>query len=340
MAKPTPHTNSFPAQPLSPQPASELLVPNHQLLESRKLPAWLLSCLLHTVVFVALILLMAAIPVDGASEVENKKGGIVLVKADSQTTEYLNEGDVTEQSSAASPSESAEATTAMELPPELPGVNYSTELQRSVAQSAATGIDGTGDMTASQSNVNIGGAITTEVFGVEGTGSRFVYVIDHSESMSDHGHRPMLAARQQLIQSLESLGEHHQFQIIFYNNKTRIFNPDGLPDMYSANDEMKTRAIQFVKSIKPQGGTDHLKALMLAFQLQPDVIFFLTDAEGGFTNADMARLSRANRSAAVVNMIEFGQHRGRDRSLQAVASQTGGHYLFKNINSLRVKKGP
>ena len=77
-------------------------------------------------------------------------------------------------------------------------------------------------------------------------------------------------------------------------------------------------------------------ALKQALNLAPDVIFFLTDAEGGFTDADLREISRRNRSAAIINAIEFGAYRSRNRSLEAVARTSGGQYVFKNINTLRL----
>lgn len=79
-----------------------------------------------------------------------------------------------------------------------------------------------------------------------------------------------------------------------------------------------------------------MKALAEAFKLGPDVIFFLTDAEGGFTEADLQEIGRRNRSAAVINTIEFGERRLHNHSLEAVARDSGGQYIFKNINTLRL----
>lgn len=310
-------------------PRDHAASPTHQWLSA------LMSFLFHLVVFVGLVLLMVSLPNEGSGEVENRTGGIVLVQANTQTTEYLSEGEVLETASAASAAAKSQTSSAVELPPELPGVGGQSNLLQSAAESIRNGIDGIGDMTLNQSNAEIGGKVTTEVFGIKGTGSRFVYVFDRSESMSDDSSRPMLAAKQQLIESIQSLHENHRFQIIFYNHQTKIFDADGIPDMYGANEEIKEKAIRFVQSVRPDGGTDHKQALLLAFDLRPDVIFFLTDAEGSFSQADLDQLNRKNRSAAVVNMIEFGKGSGGDRSLQAVARESGGQYMFKNINSLR-----
>ena len=308
------------------------------LIPDRKLPAWALSVLLHGALFLVLLLLMAQFR-NGAGEVENRSGGIVLVDVQSETTEYLSEGEV--EFSAAPSEAGAEASAApeMELAPELPGLSSSANPSDGVADSVLDNLPGADSMIAVAGQPGeIGGKTTTAVFGVAGTGSRFVYVFDRSESMALLNNRPLLAARQELVKSIESLPSTSQFQIIFYNKQPRLFNPDGNASIYFAEDKRKEQAKRFIRSIAPDGGTDHLTALKAAFRLSPDVIFLLTDAEGGFTADELRQLSRANQSAAVINAIEFGQRRGTDRSLERVATTSGGQYVFKNIMTLKVEQ--
>ncbi len=190
-------------------------------------------------------------------------------------------------------------------------------------------------IVGSVANGKIGGKMTTEVFGIPGTGSRFVYLIDRSKSMEGYNFRPMLAARQELWKSVTSLNESNQFQIIFYNNEVDIFRRKL--SLHAASEANKDAAKQYIESIRPDGGTDHLAALKTAFKLSPDVIFFLTDAEGGFTADEIFELSRRNYSRAIINTVEFGERRSNDRSLEAIARNSGGKYIFKNINTLRVE---
>lgn len=308
------------------------------LVPNRRIPAWLFSFLLHTCLLTVLILVLGQYR-NGGSEIENRSGGIVLVNEKSTTTEYLSEGDIETESSPAMAANSPPPIPAVdELPPDLPGLESSPTQITGAGDSLVESLPG-GDslIVGPKSSGQIGGQVTTEVFGVKGTGSRFVYVIDRSASMAGYEGRPMLAARQQLLASLRSLKDTNQFQIIFYNQDVRAFSPDGQPTMYFANDVMKQEAEAFIKRTVPDGGTDHVKALKMAFRLNPDVIFLLTDAEGGFTAQELRDLGRFNRSAAIINTIEFGQRRGRDGSLQAVSRNSGGQYVFKNINTLRVE---
>ena len=306
-------------------------------LPNRRLPAWFMSFLIHALLFVGLLLGLRTIH-RGASEIESRSGGIVLVDIRSESTEYLSEGDVEQASNQPATDQSPPPLAAnSELPPDLPGM-----------ESVQTPITGAGDQLVESlpgadslidgpaANLEIGGKVTTEVFGVKGTGSRFVYVFDRSKSMEGFSGRPLLAARQALLKSLDSLQDNHQFQIIFYNDEAKIFNPDGRASMYFATEDRKQAASDFVASIRGDRGTDHLNALKSAFRLGPDVIFLLTDAEGGFTSAELREVSRLNRSAAVINAIEFGDRRSGDRSLQRLAQESGGQYIFKNVRTLRI----
>ncbi len=336
MTKPT--SNSGIPVTLSSPTADSVPIPNEQLVPDRGLPAWLLSFLFHTILF-TVILLTARTVNNGAAEIENRNVGIVLVEAQSEKTEYLSEGEVAESTSSSTPVASPPPLpTEQELPPDLPGLASSTTTITGVGDELMESLNGAeGLIEGVATTGNIGGKVTTEVFGVKGTGSRFVYVFDRSASMSGYNNKPLRAAKKQLLASLNSLGKNHQFQIIFYNDTTRVFKPDpGAAEMMPADDRTRRRAARFVESIQADRGTDHLNALHLALSLAPDVIFLLTDAEGGFTRSELLKVSQWNRSAAVINAIEFGvgSGPGSDRSLQQLARDHGGTYVYKNILTL------
>ena len=81
--------------------------------------------------------------------------------------------------------------------------------------------------------------------------------------------------RAQLIDSLQNLGQTHQFQIIFYNDDPHVFDLTGSPNrLVFATDQNKTLAERFIGSITADGGTEHEDALAMALRMAPDVIFF------------------------------------------------------------------
>jgi hypothetical protein len=303
----------------------------------------LLSFGFHTVLFVALLLLMSRYS-GGAGDEETRTGGIVLVEATSETTtEYLTEGDVADSSASATNQQSPPPLPSdSELPPELPGAASSPSEIAGVGDDLMESFQGADSLLDGKESFEIGGKVTTEVFGVKGTGSKFLYIFDRSESMEGYERRPLLAAKSALKASLESLGKVQQFQVVFYNDEIRVCEISGEPTgMFFASDINKAAGARFVDSIRGDGGTDHLSALKFGLSLNPDVIFMLTDAEGGFTPAEMGAISDWNRGGTVINAIEFGvgsKGRSSDLSLERVAKQSGGQYTYKNILTLRLER--
>jgi von Willebrand factor type A domain len=305
----------------------------------RVFPAWLMSFSLHTLIL-TILFLMSQVFQRGADLVENRSGGILLVQANAESTEYLSEGEMTDVSSAANSAANPPPLPTSESALDLPGV------ESKPAEVAGTGVDtilsASGadqftDSTQSKSR-DIGGKVTTEVFGVKGTGSEFIYLFDCSASMEGFEARPLRAAKKQLLASLDSLGPLQRFQMIFYNHQTKVFAPPGeRATMFFGEEKTKRQAVRFVESIRGDGGTDHLQALKFALQLSPDVIFLLTDAEGGFTAAELSQIATWNRGGTVINAIEFGDgpkpDRG-DRSLEKLAREHQGQYVYKNIATL------
>ena len=185
-----------------------------------------------------------------------------------------------------------------------------------------------------------GGYARTGVFGVEGEGNKFIYVFDRSGSMDGHGGAPLVAAKSELIASLENLSQTHQFQIIFYNDEPRIFNPAGRSGrLVFGTDQNKNLARRFVGSITASGATRHLEALKMALKMAPDVIFFLTDAdEPRMTPQDLADIARLNHGTSI-NAIEFGSGSTHDADnfLVALARQNGGQHVYIDVLHLAAR---
>jgi len=207
------------------------------------------------------------------------------------------------------------------------------------AQGADRGSSGIGYGLAGQGGSGrIGGKGHTRVFGLEGEGYKFVYVFDRSGSMGGVGRSALGAAKAELLASLKNLQPTHQFQIIFYNETPTIFNPSGQPGKLAfATDQSKELARRFLGTIVAEGGTRHEDALKLAIKLQPDVIFFLTDADEPRLSAqDLAEIHRwAN--GIVIHSIEFGlgpKASDEETFLAKLARQNGGQYVYIDITRL------
>lgn len=171
------------------------------------------------------------------------------------------------------------------------------------------------------------GSSRTTFWDVEATGSSFVFVIDRSASMSN-----LEFAKIQLLQSLERLDAKSRFQVIFYNSEpiSLGFAENKLIDASATN---IARVKQELKSILATGGTEHAKALIAAFEFEPEVIFFLTDADM-LTEDEVQSLTARNRQAAIpatIFAIEFGSgvHPTlQDRPLRKLAAINDGTYSY------------
>jgi von Willebrand factor type A domain len=175
----------------------------------------------------------------------------------------------------------------------------------------------------------------TQVFGVTSSGSRFVYVFDRSLSMQG---APLAAVKRELQASLARLQPVHQFQVIFYNERPRIMRLDpSQPAQMMFADESGFRAAEsFVGGITAAGGTDHVAALKMALRINPDVVFFLTDADDpALSKRDLDEIQRAN-NGTLVHAIEFknGPDQGKGEFLRKLAGQNGGQYKYVDVTTL------
>jgi hypothetical protein len=182
-----------------------------------------------------------------------------------------------------------------------------------------------------------GGMARTSVFGVSGEGYKFVYVFDRSGSMGGSGRNALMAAKAELLASLENLQSTHQFQIIFYNENPTVFNPSGRPGYLAfATEQNKDRARRFLGTIVADDGTDHMKALTRAIAMRPDVIFLLTDADEPKLNPGDLDKIHGMAGGISINTIEFGYGppSGEDNFLIQLARQNGGQHGYVDISKI------
>jgi len=310
----------------------------------RRVPAWLLSAGLHAVLFLAAALLIrGTLP---ASTEPDRTAGIVLVQP--TATGELDYFSDTDSESAASGEVAVAAETPLTeaLPnPRENVLDFAGVLPARAEVSGANGsladvLPGAGEMTQGVGpGKNFGGKGQTSVFGIQGTGTKFVYVFDHSGSMEGFSGRPLASAKKELIASLDRLDSIHQFQIIFYNDNPSVFNPDypRPARLMFGTDREKNLAGRFVHGIIASGGTNHMKALKLAIAMAPDVIFFLTDAdEPQLTDDELLQIHRLNRAGTTIHAIEFGSTATPrlDNFLMQLARENGGEHTYVNVTKL------
>ncbi|MBO7725344.1 MAG: hypothetical protein J6S40_02655 [Thermoguttaceae bacterium] len=174
---------------------------------------------------------------------------------------------------------------------------------------------------------------------LSGRGKRFVYLIDHSESMKWPDEAPMNFAVSEARRSIESLDPSEgarKFQLLVFNHNTNVF--DGGTRLLDVTPESKRRADEFLRTVRPEGGTDPLGALSAAIRMAPDVIFFLTDAEEEISALALRRIGDLARRTGVaqINVIEFGKPGGRHpAAYRKLAEENGGAYLYKDVTNLK-----
>ena len=309
----------------------------------RHISAWMGSLILHVVLLVLAGLFLQVVP-QGADVEPGRTAGIVLARSSNDTTEYFSEAADSSQAASDSSSQSATSAAALaEAQPQLPEVAGLLPTLPTGNQNPSAS---TGNLTDATSLLNGGSGVgkiggqTTQVFGVKGKGSKFVYVFDRSASMEDYGGRPMREAQRELIASLQSLQKTSRFQIVFYNERPTVFNqnPTTPAELMFGTEANKEQAQSFVQSIRGRGGTRHLDALHAALKMGPDVVFFLTDAdEPALTSGQLDEIDRWNRSAATIHTIEFGVGPEKPGSnfLKEIAKRNLGQYVYRDVSSFK-----
>jgi hypothetical protein len=291
--------------------------------------AWLFSLALHAGALVAMSIVTQATPQGAANDV-TREGGIVLVARHGGEQDYFQDQSVVPVSFVAA--EVASATSSLDRPPAPAPLEPALPIANAILPTAAPTTKTQGEPPPSRGPAR---AVETQVFGVRGKGSRFVYLFDRSSSMEGAA---LAAAKRELIASLQSLQSVHQFQIIFYNEQ-----PQVMPDfrgrsatMAFADEPGKQLAARFVGGIFASGATDHVQALRTALQMRPDVIFLLTDANEPQLRADELRVVRQLNPGTSINAIEFGigPPAPRYNFLQQLAAENGGQHTYVDVTRL------
>lgn len=190
---------------------------------------------------------------------------------------------------------------------------------------------GQGGSRGGQGGTGHGGG--TSFFGHQANGTRFVYVLDASGSMFDYN--AISVAKAELLASLEQLEPTQQFAIIFYNDRVHpLRTPEGKEGLFWGTDTNRTFASQFIRGVRPDGGTRHLDALLMALGYGPEVIFFLTDAgEPVLYPGDLDKIKKRNNGRSRIFTIEFGKGANlrADNFLKKLARENGGSHAYRDV---------
>ena len=323
--------------------------PDKPIVDRLKLPAWIGSILFHLIVLTIVLLFLHFRPPLKTAPGDAAVGGIVLKQETADGKSYVDSQN--NEFGEASPNRSEErpaAPTVEEaLSAEFSDVDIKQMLPNPAIGPQAVGGHARAVPNAAQLGNRIGGSRfpglgndsggrKLSMFGTEGTGRTFVFVIDRSGSMDERGSRPMRAAKQEVKQCIDLLGDLNQFNIIFYNDEYRAWR--GGRSLPFAKESERENAKRHVESIVPAGGTRHQEPLREALRLGPEVIFFLTDGDESelqLNSAQLARIRRANHRETQINVIQFGLGVGRESTfLKRLAAENRGMYKYINVAEL------
>ncbi|MDZ4852763.1 MAG: hypothetical protein SGI77_26045 [Pirellulaceae bacterium] len=316
-------------------------------------PSWMVSFFVHCSIFLLLAWLWR--PYSSGTQGERDRPiGIAVVHHQLGSTNYFlqsggqgNKNAVDEPMSAAlaksiaalPATNMAGSISADELLGEFAGIGKVSLGEATGSGQGSSGLSGLGN-SGSGTGKSKPGTTHTKVFGIEGSGSSFVYVFDRSESMNGYEGVPLRMAKRELSQSLASLTSVNQFQIIFYNDAPSPYRGSlsRTRGLIFATDTEKNSASIFVKGITGSGGTEHLPALQTGTNLGSDVIFFLTDAaEPSLSPSEVSSITeRCISRRTTIHTIEFGMGRntGSDRWIEQLAQRTGGKYRYVDVTNI------
>ena len=310
-----------------------------------RLSAWKswLSSSFGSIVFHALLLLVLLALIQGSKSGSGANSGretdeVGIVFSDS-TQELVDVSDELEEDAQkraedsdpltredAATEDSARADLERLLPSNEIGASLSQEAQ-GFESSLAAQIQSGASSPSSGQNVGFGD--------VRGSGGKFVYVLDRSDSMGWRGGAPMRRAISDAVASVQSLDAKsgaRQFQIFVYNHDVEVLG--GAAKLLETSEVNKNLALRFLRSLVPTGGTEPAKALERALALKPDVAFFLTDADEELTEEELERVQALRKRYKVkqICVVEFGKSTDpKKKSFRRLAGENGGTYVFKDV---------
>ncbi len=172
--------------------------------------------------------------------------------------------------------------------------------------------------------------------GLGGNAYHIVYVVDRSGSMLD----TFDEVRREMQRSISMLQEVQTFHVIFFASGTPKEN--AAQRLVYATEAHKREALQYLKTIQPQGQTDPLPALKRAFQVlsstpnakRGKLIYLLTDAE--FPDNELVlqtvRSLNADKSVHINTILHRHKSENAMKVLRQIAEENGGRFKFVESN--------
>ncbi|MCI0652300.1 MAG: VWA domain-containing protein [Planctomycetes bacterium] len=191
-----------------------------------------------------------------------------------------------------------------------------------------------------------------QLFGQEVASKNIVFVVDTSSSMSREDpledapesgagkERVRLTrAKNELIKVMEELRHDVKFNIVQYHTTVEVWHKDTV---VAANPANKRRALEFIKSWKPEGETNTEEAMLAALAIEGvDTIILLSDGSPTIPRTVAKDMDEIGKPAAIPPILEkirtenrfrkvtvhtLGFKGSKETFMKSLASQNGGNY--------------
>ena len=223
-------------------------------------------------------------------------------------------------------------------------VNQLDDSSGSDSQAKDSANIGRGDVGISQGDSGSGSG--AKFFGSRVTGNSIVYILDRSGSM-ERGVKMSKgdvltrfeAAKRELLRSVKSLQADQKFYVMMFSgSSTSMMNDRSRnPVPIAATDVNKQRFERWLSKTKPfWEGTDPRESLELAFRINPDSIFLLSDGEfkgaaNSKVNGVVPLIEKQNVNGIKINTIAL-EDKNSLKNLVEVSELTGGENRFVSLS--------
>ncbi len=284
----------------------------------RGAPPWLVSCIVHAAVIIALALL--SLPelrqqLDFALDAtESERADDLEDLPNLQLTEALQVEAVTPLSELA-PNEMALS--------DLASLELSSVGTTALPAELATLIGGSlSDGGAALAPLSAGMGETTTFFGQKAAANRIVFMVDNSNSMTSG---KLETALVELAKAIDTLKPTQSFYVVFYSDTAYpLFHPESTATMVKATESNKVKATYWLNTIEMCLRTDGRDALAIVRELRPNLVYILGD--GAFTDNTAKDLVNNRMIGVTIHTLGMQVQQKDQADFRAIAEKHKGTY--------------